>query len=156
MIRHGHAVTTMDVAARSVAGVRVQVPFGRVAEYFGAALDQVYAAGRAGSINLDGQNIFIYHPAGNGMLTADFCVGTAAPFEAIDEVVWRQTPSGIAATTTHWGDYSGLRRAHDALQAWCREQGLTCSGPSWEVYGHWDADPAKLRTDIYYLVDTHP
>jgi hypothetical protein len=23
---------------------------------------------------------------------------------------------------------------------------------SWELYGHWEDDPAKLRTDVFYLL----
>jgi effector-binding domain-containing protein len=65
-----------------------------------------------------------------------------------------ETPSGPAATTTHVGAYSGLPDANAALREWCRANGRAIAGPSWEVYGHWDADPAKLRTDVYYLLKT--
>jgi hypothetical protein len=145
-------VREVDVAPRSVAAVRVEVPVGRVPEYFGKALDQVYAVGRTGALVLDGQNIFIYHPKSPGLLTVDFAVGTAAPFEPIGAVQWRQTPAGRVVTTTHVGDYGGLRAAHAAVQQWCRDRNCTLAGPSWEVYGHWDPDPAKLRTEIYCLL----
>jgi hypothetical protein len=26
------------------------------------------------------------------------------------------------------------------------------TGVDWEIYGHWDDDPAKLRTDVFYLL----
>ena len=26
------------------------------------------------------------------------------------------------------------------------------AGPNWEVYTHWEEDPAKLRTEVYYLL----
>ena len=29
--------------------------------------------------------------------------------------------------------------------------GPRLAGVSWEVYGDWDDDPAKRRTDIYHL-----
>ena len=54
------------VTARPVAGVHAQVPRGRVAQEFGRHLDQVYAAARAGAVQLDGQNIFIYRAATRG------------------------------------------------------------------------------------------
>jgi len=29
---------------------------------------------------------------------------------------------------------------------------FVAAGQSWEVYGHWHADPAQLRTEVYYLL----
>jgi effector-binding domain-containing protein len=79
-------------------------------------------------------------------------VGAVTMFAAVGAVEPLQTPHGVAAMTTHWGDYGRLGEAHAAVVAWCRAHGRTLAGPSWEVYGHWDADPARLRTDIYYLL----
>ena len=147
-----HEVRETTTTARALAGVRARVPIGRVAEYFGRCLDQVYAAAKTGAIVLDGQNIFLYNPRADGDLDVAFCVGTGGTFNAIGSVEYITTPEGTAATITHWGDYSGLRGAHDALQAWCGINDKTLAGPSWEVYGHWSNNPAELRTDIYYLL----
>ena len=62
------------------------------------------------------------------------------------------SPAGTVATTVHMGPYHLMKPAHEAIQLWARENGRRLAGPSWEVYGHWSDDPAKLRTDIYYLV----
>lgn len=140
------------VAARPVAGVRAQVPRGRVAQEFGRYLDHVYAAGREGVVALDGQNIFIYRQATAEQLTVDFCVGVTAPFAAVGQVLPLETPRGVAAMTTHHGDYAGLGQANAAILAWCRAHDRALAGPSWEVYGHWHADPKQLRTDVYYLL----
>jgi len=145
-------VVEVVMAARPVAGVRAQVARGHVAQEFGRYLDQVYAAARARAVALDGQNIFIYRSATADQLTIDFCVGVTAPFATIGAVAPLETPSGVAAMTTHYGDYRALGDANAAILAWCRAQGRVLAGPSWEVYGHWHADPAKLRTDVYYLL----
>jgi effector-binding domain-containing protein len=63
-----------------------------------------------------------------------------------------QTPHGVAAMTTHVGDYGRLGEANAAILAWCRATHRPPAGPSWEVYGHWNADPAQLRTEVYYLL----
>ena len=156
-----HEVRETIVAARPVAGVRAQVPRGRIAQEFGRHLDQVYAAARAGAVDLDGQNIFIYRDATDEHLTVDFCVGVTRRFAAVGVVLPLETPRGVAAMTTHLGDYGGLGRANAAILAWCRAHDRTLAGPSWEVYGHWHADPALLSTDVYYLLqapgaDTRP
>ncbi len=147
-----HRVVEQNVAPRLVAGVRALVPKGQVGKQFGQYLDRVYAAGKNGSIALDGQNVFIYRGASGGILTCDFCVGAKAPFAAVGDVTPIQTPAGVAATTTNWGDYGGIRDANAAIHEWSRTTGKKFAGPSWEVYGHFDPDPAKCRVDIYYLL----
>jgi effector-binding domain-containing protein len=152
MAQRPYVVREMTVAPRLVAGVRAQVARGRVGQEFKRHLDQVYAAARRGAVALDGQNIFIYRSATPDELTVDFCVGVTAPFLAAGDVVPLETPSGLAAMTTHHGDYAALGEANAAILAWCRTNGRVRAGPSWEVYGHWHADSAELRTDVYYVL----
>ena len=147
-----YEVHEVSVAARKVAGVRAQVRRGRVAQEFGRHLDQVYAAARTGALKLDGQNIFIYRAASADELTVDFCVGTTASFDPIGAVLPLETPSGVAAMVTHHGEYGRLGEANAAILAWCDANNRKRAGPSWEVYGHWHADPAELRTEVYYLL----
>jgi len=58
----------------------------------------------------------------------------------------------VAAMVTHHGDYGRLGEANAAILAWCDANNRKRAGPSWEVYGHWHADPAELRTEVYYLL----
>jgi effector-binding domain-containing protein len=147
-----YEVREVAVSARAVAGVRTQVPRGGVAKAFGPCLDQVYAAARTGEVTLDGQNIFIYRELIGNQLTVDFCVGATASFTASGSVLPLETPSGMAAMTTHHGDYGELGQANAAIVAWCQANNRKLAGPSWEVYGHWHADVAQLTTDVYYLL----
>jgi effector-binding domain-containing protein len=57
------------------------------------------------------------------------------------------------ATTIHLGPYGRLGQAHEAIRDWCSAHVLKIVGPFWEVYDHWNDDPAKLRTDVFYLLD---
>ena len=66
-------------------------------------LNQVYAAGRAGLVQLDGQNVFVYR----GGLTSnsedadvEFGVGVSAPFAPSGAVVYSTLPTGEVATAT--------------------------------------------------------
>jgi effector-binding domain-containing protein len=139
---------------RTIAAVRARLPVRQVKAVFRDYLDQVYAAGRAGVVKLDGQNVFVYQRVADQADSADvaFGVGASAPFAAVGKVQPVELPIGNVATTTHWGDYARLGAAHDAVIDWCRTNGHQLSGTRWEVYGHWTDDPAKLRTDVYYLL----
>jgi effector-binding domain-containing protein len=69
-----------------------------------------------------------------------------------ERVVCSATPAGLAATTAHFGPYDRLGAAHEAIQRWCAANHLALAGPSWAIYGHWTDDSAKLRTDVFYLL----
>lgn len=81
-----------------------------------------------------------------------------SPFVEEGGLVRSATPAGLVATVTHFGPYAEMRDAHDALHVWCTAEKRRLAGPSWEVYGHWqsewDADPSKIRTDIFYLLES--
>jgi len=78
------------------------------------------------------------------------------PPTARDPLIASALPAGAVASTTHFGPYQQLPSAHNALRAWCAQQGHTLAGPNWEIYDHWqdawNADPSRIRTDIYYLL----
>lgn len=52
----------------------------------------------------------------------------------------------------HVGPYAGLPQAHAAVIEWCKGRGLQLAGRSWEIYGDWFDDPAKLETEVLVLV----
>jgi len=78
------------------------------------------------------------------------------PFSEHGEVVLSATPGGSVAWTTHFGPYGGLGAAHEAIQRWCEANNHLLAGPTWEIYDHWQNDwnahPARIRTDVFYLL----
>jgi effector-binding domain-containing protein len=78
------------------------------------------------------------------------------PFEGSGDVVRSATPAGLVAATTHFGPYSRLHEAHDAIHKWCANHGYVLAGPRWERYGHWqeswNRDPSQIRTEVVYLL----
>src|SRR6185369_13030115 len=129
-----HPVSVRLAVARPIAAVRARLPIARVSSSFADYLNQVYAAGRAGTVLLDGQNIFVYRDGTKpgGDVDVEFGVGVKAPFSS----------AGAVSTTTHWGDYARLGDAHAAVIAWCASHDRERAGPRWEVYGHWVDDPS--------------
>jgi effector-binding domain-containing protein len=108
---------------------------------------------RANGIRSSGHNIVVYFPTGTEEFGVEIGADVLAPFKGSDTVFCSATPAGMAATTRHVGPYSRLSEAHAALNAWCKEHRHQRTGVSWEVYGHWNDDPAKLETDIFLQVD---
>ena len=147
-----YAVTVQTAHPRPLAVVRARLPIREVPRRFAEHLDQIYAAARAGTIDVDGQNVFVYSGDSDGQADVEFGVGVRRAFAGTGAVVLSATPAGRVATTTHWGDYAGLGAAHEAVVHWCQAHGHALAGPRWEVYGHWSDDATARRTDVYYLL----
>lgn len=149
-----HAVSVQIATPRAFAAVRATVPIARVPVVFADYLNQVYDAARSGLVRLDGQNIFVYRNSTDpNDADTEFGVGVSDPFPPAGAVKYAMVPAGEVATTTHWGDYAGLRAAHTAVIDWCRANGRARTGTRWEIYGHWTDDPSQLRTDVYHLLE---
>ena len=100
-----------------------------------------------------GHNVVVYRGGDGSMMTIDAGVEVFTDFADSGEVRRRFTPSGDMATTAHYGEYSDMAAAYKAIEQWCSENGRRPAGVNWEVYGDWDDDPAKRRTDIYFLLE---
>jgi hypothetical protein len=139
------------VSPRLLAAVGREVPAGRVGEVWRPALDQVWAFLRTQpGLRTDGHNIFVYEHG--DPMHAEFGVEVTRDFAASGEVRLARTPAGEAAVVRHVGAYDGLAQAHRAIREWAKESGRALTGTSWEIYGDWDNDPAKLETMVLYLL----
>jgi len=103
------------------------------------------------SIRTDGHNVAIYwDETGEG--SVEVGVQIISRLDETSEVICSATPAGTIARTAHFGPYSQLGPAHEAVRRWCSQNGRPHIMPFWEVYGDWSDDPAKLRTDVCYLI----
>ena len=141
-------VSVHTVAARKLAAVRRQVAIGGVPAAWKPALDKVWAFLRAKpGLRTDGHNVFLYHHPARRDLPMD------VDFEPEGEVHAVETPAGEAAVAVHVGSYDRMKETHDAIHAWREANNRTFAGQSWEIYGDWSDDPAKLETTIVYLLN---
>lgn len=147
-----YTVVRKNIAPRPFAAVRAQMPLSEVPARFRPLLTQVYEAASGHQIALDGINIFVYRGEPPQLVDVEFGVGVTEPFASVGRVMCSVVPGGVAATTTHWGDYTGLGAAHAAVVSWCRAEGHALDAVSWEVYGHWSDEPASRRTDVFHLI----
>jgi effector-binding domain-containing protein len=108
---------------------------------------------RAHGIKSGGHNVVVYFDEGGPEFRIEIGADVFERFEGSDGVVCSATPGGIVAATRHVGPYSLLSEAHSAIHAWCRLNRRSHTGTSWEIYGHWNDDPTKLTTDVFYLLE---
>jgi len=149
-----YQVVTKSVSAQPLAAVRRRVRIGEVGKAWGPALDLVWEfLRRHEDLRTDGHNCFLYHHPARGAaeMVAYFGVQVIRPFPDAGEVVCTETPAGEVAMTTHFGSYGKLAGAHAAINSWRAASGRT-SACSWEIYGDWTDDEAKLETQVVYLL----
>ena len=138
----------IDAVSAATAVIRARTSWKEFKSLIGPLFGRVYAGGR----KLPGHNVIVYRIAGE-VLEMEVGVLLDAPVELGGELVAGETPAGRAATALHVGPYDAMGTTYDALIHWVKAQGLRMGSAFWEVYGHWDEDPAKLETRIYHLVE---
>ena len=114
-------------------------------------LDQVWPVLREQGARTE-HNVIIYRPGEASAITIDAGVEVFGDFAERGAVRRVTTPAGEVAAAAHYGEYSDMGGAYAALDQWCAANGRRQAGVTWEVYGDWDDDPAKRRTDVYKLL----
>jgi len=150
-----YQVVTKTVTAQPIAAVRRRVKNADIARVWKPALDLVWEFLRSHQdLRTDGHNCFLYHHPGPGeeVMAVDFGVQVPRPFDNSGEVICSETPAGEVVMTTHIGSYARLLAAHQAIRSWSTANGRALGGHSWEVYGDWTDDEAKLETEVIYLL----
>ncbi len=142
-----------QVSSRPLAVVRRRASLQELSKVVPDACGAVWSIVRSQQIPGAGRNVAVYR---DDLINLEVGVELDAPFPGYGEVVGSEIPAGFVATTTHYGPYRLLHKAHEAIRLWCEKNGHPLAGPNWEVYGHWkdewNSDPTKISTDIYYLL----
>jgi effector-binding domain-containing protein len=151
----GYDVRLEQLGSHPLAVVRRRASSGELAKVVPDACGLVWSVIRAQKITGAGRHVAIYW---DGQINLEVGVELEAPFAGHGEVVGSVTPAGTIVTTTHLGPYNRRGEAHQAIREWCADHGHEPAGPNWEIYGHWidewNTDPAKIRTDVFYLMKT--
>jgi effector-binding domain-containing protein len=142
----GYIITVLEVAPQWIVAGRAVSSQRDVAKTMLGLLGPGWDFVKKNGVKTDGQNVAVYR------CTPESVAIEAGPriLEKVDGCV--ATPSGLAAMTIHMGPYELLGRAHGAVVEWCKANGHTLEGTNWEVYGHHEDDPARQRTDVFYLL----
>jgi effector-binding domain-containing protein len=141
------------VEPRAIASVRRRATLEQLSTVVPAACGDVWNFIRANGIANPGRHVAVYREGDDGQLDVEVGAEVAGPFTGDAEVTCSAIPGGAVATTVNLGPYSRLGEAHEAICQWCQHNRHELTGLNWEIYGHWDDDPAKLRTDVFYLLE---
>lgn len=151
----GVTISVQAVRSRKLAAVRRELTPAEVAGAWRPALDKVweFLRGQPG-LRTDGHNVFLYHhdQRAAAPMQVDFGVEVESAFDRVGEVYATETPAGEVALAVHVGRYDRLGETHAAIHGWCGKQGRRLAGKSWEVYGDWTDEEAKLETTVAYLL----
>jgi effector-binding domain-containing protein len=150
-----YAVRTSQAGPRVLAAVRATATRQHLGTDIVRLLDMIWPVLRAEGA-ATGHNVVVYYGGEGDALDIAAGVEVFTDFAGHGEIQRMSTPSGEAAATTHFGEYSDMRAAYAALEQWCASNGRRPAGVSWEVYGDWDDDPARRRTDVYFLLEPAP
>lgn len=138
-----------------IAVVRRRTPQSQLSRVVPEACGLVWKAIKASGAK-GGRHVAVYLGGSNGQLDVEIGAEVGDGFPGHGEVIASAIPSGQVAAATHFGPYGTMGVAHRAIVDWCAANHRTLAGPSWEIYGHWvdewNREPAKIRTDIYYLL----
>jgi effector-binding domain-containing protein len=150
-------VEVSEVSAEPIAAVTVTITRAELPNAWGPALDKVWAFIRSTGKGFT-HNVFLY-PAGffrEGKGDVTFGVQVDEHFQETGDggVHCASLPGGRVAWAVHRGPYDKVGEAHDAVADWSRDTGEPLDGPSWEIYGDHNDDPALLETTVVYLL--HP
>ena len=146
-----YEVRVEQASPRVLAAVSTVTTLDRLSVEIRRLLDRVWPLLREQGARTE-HNVVIYHPGEAGEFTIDAGVEVLSGFTESDPVRRVETPAGEVAVTAHFGEYSALGGAYAALEQWCAANGRHSAGVNWEVYGDWDENPARLRTDVYTLL----
>ncbi|MBI1280979.1 MAG: AraC family transcriptional regulator [Anaerolineaceae bacterium] len=144
-----YEVTLTNALARPTAVVPATTTWREFPSLWRELSNEVWTCLRAGGINRSCRNIMLYW---DDVPHVEVGVELLVPCPLTGRVVASSLPAGQVAMTTHHGAYSELAAAHRAILDWCAEQGKQNSGTRWEVYGPHNDDPAKVWTEVYYLL----
>jgi effector-binding domain-containing protein len=133
--------------------VRCRASLADLGKIIPEACGTVWNVVRALKVKGAGRHVALYW---DEVFNLEVGVELEVPFAGQSEVVVSKLPGGTVATAVHFGPYNLLPEAHQAIRGWCTDQGYELAGPNWEMYDHWKHEwcdePAKIRTDVYYLL----
>jgi len=144
-------IRVVTVQSRPTAVIAVTTTWEEFPLLWSPLLSEVWDFVRATGTHA-GRNVMLYRDQRPAVEVGVELDGPVAP---AGSVVLSALPAGNAATTIDEGapTAESLAHAHSRLESFCASAGHNPAGPIWEIYSHWNEDPAQMHTEIYHLLD---
>ena len=142
-----------EVAQQYLAAVREHTTSQNLAATIRQLLNEnaIYTFFKTAGIQEHARNVMVFWDDDQGIVL-EVAVQVFAPFTGNGRVFCSSTPAGRVATLLHRGPWDQIGHTHDAIIRWCRANHHPMTGLRWEVYGRHNDDPAKLETQVFYLL----
>lgn len=150
-----YSITERKLAAQPVLFMRRRVERSQLAATLGPLYGTIVGVAQRSGAAFAGPPFTRFVEMSHGLLTIEAGLPVTAPIAGSGEVQAGTLPGGRTVTTAHRGPYDRLLDAYAALERWIEAQGLTASGPPWEVYITDPAeypDPQDWRTEVFWPV----
>lgn len=144
-------ITIQPVEARTLLARQTRSSWAGIGAAARPEMDELWGVIRGAGLKHD-HNVWIYTDPTPDDVDMAIGVEIIGDFDVPPGFIRATTPAGVAAHFTFLGDYSGLRGAHDSVRRFIEESPYTATGTTWEVYGDWEENPNKRRTDVFHEV----
>lgn len=149
-------VKVMDLPARYYIGLRETVKMEDMTKFYADNLSKVFEAVGKNGLELAGMPSGLYYTWDEATSTTDLFAG--APLKAkatLDGFQTVELPASKALVVDYYGSYEGIGAAHEAMDAYIRENGLTSVPPAIEEYvtdpGQ-QPDTSKWHSQVVYYI----
>lgn len=140
-------IRIVDLNPQTGAGIEAFVLWADVGSSIRRTFDRLYAPDAMAPGH--GHNFILYQNESREGAKLLIGVLDRVPGGRDPDVKAVHVPGGRMITAPHWGDYASMPatygRIHDEMKSRC----LRRAPMSLEIYGDWDDDPAKVKTDLH-------
>jgi len=133
-VASGYDVEQVTLQDQPTLVVRDTVDQEGIGPFVGAAFARVAEVAQQDGMYVSGPPFARIRPEPGGTFHLEVGFPVSGMVLGQGDVKASHLPGGPALRTTHHGDYSRSRAAHEALAAYAAEHGLTPAGDAWEVY----------------------
>ena len=127
---------------------QAELPRSEIPARIRGLFDITYAWLRSADVHQVGHNYAIYDECTKHGLRVRVGFPVSEAFPDTELVKCVEFAPGRAAHATHVGPYGNLQATYRILAEWCSHGRVPLSSVSWEIYGDWNDDPSKLKTDL--------
>jgi effector-binding domain-containing protein len=137
----------VDLKPQTGAGIETFIRWADIGPSIRRTFDRLYAPGALKDGH--GHNFIFYQNETREGGTLLIGVLDREPGGADPDVKAVHVPGGRVLTAPHWGDYSSMPSTYNQMYDEMKARKLKRAPMSLEIYGDWDDDPSKVKTDLH-------